>query len=91
MDSLQQYATFMDFEFGILILKERFSQGNAPRVFQIKTMIASMSQNTYSVSEYYTKLKGFGMIYQTTDLFQIVHAVHSGYCLSINSKTLNNF
>ncbi|KAF7123853.1 hypothetical protein RHSIM_Rhsim12G0120200 [Rhododendron simsii] len=38
-------------------LHDRFSQGNAPRIFQIKKAIGSHSQGSTSVSAYYTKLK----------------------------------
>lgn len=38
-------------------LKERFSQGYGPRVFQIKKSIASLSQDNLPVSEYYTRLR----------------------------------
>ncbi|CAL9031134.1 unnamed protein product [Prunus brigantina] len=37
--------------------EDRFSQGNAPRIFQIQKMIVSHTQGTMSVSLYYTKLK----------------------------------
>ena len=40
-----------------LDFEDRFSQGNAPRIFQIQKMISSHSQGTMSVSLYYTKLK----------------------------------
>ena len=39
-------------------LKERFSQNNAPRIFQIERDIASLHQGTMSVAAYYSKLKG---------------------------------
>ncbi|KAL5717644.1 hypothetical protein ACHQM5_010624 [Ranunculus cassubicifolius] len=38
-------------------LHERFSQGNATRVFEIQRDIASLRQEQLSVSAYYTKLK----------------------------------
>ncbi|KAI5318451.1 hypothetical protein L3X38_038159 [Prunus dulcis] len=37
--------------------EDRFSQGKAPRIFQIQKMIVSHTQGTMSVSLYYTKLK----------------------------------
>ncbi|KAM7527350.1 hypothetical protein LguiB_030760 [Lonicera macranthoides] len=40
-------------------LRERYSQKNAPRIFEIQRDIASFRQNQLSVSAYYTKLKGF--------------------------------
>ena len=39
-------------------LKERFSQNNAPRIFQIERDIASLHQRTMSVAAYFSKLKG---------------------------------
>uniref|UniRef100_A0A2N9ETF6 Reverse transcriptase Ty1/copia-type domain-containing protein n=1 Tax=Fagus sylvatica TaxID=28930 RepID=A0A2N9ETF6_FAGSY len=38
-------------------LKERFAQGNGPRVFEIQKSISLLSQDQSSVSTYYTKLK----------------------------------
>ncbi|XP_024199829.1 uncharacterized protein LOC112203031 [Rosa chinensis] len=38
--------------------RERFSQGNAPRIFEIQREIACLRQEQMSVSAYYTKLKG---------------------------------
>lgn len=38
-------------------LRERFSQGNVPRVFEIQQNLASLKQGQLSVSTYYTKLK----------------------------------
>jgi hypothetical protein len=39
-------------------LHERFSQSNAPRIFEIQRDIACLRQEQLSVSTYYTKLKG---------------------------------
>ncbi|KAI9195677.1 hypothetical protein LWI28_017144 [Acer negundo] len=39
-------------------LHERFSQSNAPRIFEIQRDIAYLRQEQLSVSAYYTKLKG---------------------------------
>ncbi|XP_061993960.1 uncharacterized protein LOC133711901 [Rosa rugosa] len=38
-------------------LRERFSQGNAPRIFEIQRDIASLRQEQLSVSTYYRRLK----------------------------------
>lgn len=38
-------------------LRERFSQSNAPRIFEIQRDIASLRQEQLSISAYYTKLK----------------------------------
>ncbi|KAI5343235.1 hypothetical protein L3X38_011111 [Prunus dulcis] len=40
-------------------LRERFSQNNVPRLFQINREIASLTQGQLSIAAYYTKLKGF--------------------------------
>lgn len=39
-------------------LKERYSQSNGLRIFQLKKAIASLSQEQASVSTYFTRLKG---------------------------------
>jgi hypothetical protein len=39
-------------------LRERFSQSNAPRIFEIQRDIVYLRQEQLSVSAYYTKLKG---------------------------------
>lgn len=39
-------------------LKEHFSQGNGPRIFQLQKAIYIFSQDQMSVSNYFTKLKG---------------------------------
>uniref|UniRef100_A0A2N9GG27 Retrotransposon Copia-like N-terminal domain-containing protein n=1 Tax=Fagus sylvatica TaxID=28930 RepID=A0A2N9GG27_FAGSY len=38
-------------------LKERFAQGNGPRLFEIQKSISILSQDQSSVSTYYTRLK----------------------------------
>ncbi|XP_070669026.1 uncharacterized protein [Malus domestica] len=38
-------------------LRERFSQSNAPRIFQLQQEIAYLTQEQLSVAAYYTKLK----------------------------------
>jgi hypothetical protein len=40
-------------------LKERFSQGNGSRIFQLQKSIAAITQGSHSVSSYYTLLKSF--------------------------------
>ncbi|XP_042942799.1 uncharacterized protein LOC122276985 [Carya illinoinensis] len=40
-------------------LQDRFSQGNRPRIFQLRKAISSLKQNQKSVSDYYTELKSF--------------------------------
>ncbi|KAI5312945.1 hypothetical protein L3X38_042119 [Prunus dulcis] len=39
--------------------EDRFSQGNAPRIYQIQKAIAFHTQGSMPVSNYYTKLKGY--------------------------------
>ncbi|XP_068339019.1 uncharacterized protein [Pyrus communis] len=39
-------------------LRERFSQSNAPRIFQLQREITSLTQGQHYVAVYYTKLKG---------------------------------
>ncbi|XP_024163991.1 uncharacterized protein LOC112170959 [Rosa chinensis] len=39
-------------------LRERFSQGNAPQIFEIQREIACLRQEQLSIPAYYTKLKG---------------------------------
>ncbi|XP_012828841.1 PREDICTED: uncharacterized protein LOC105950068 [Erythranthe guttata] len=39
--------------------RARFSQGNLPRIFEIKQSIASHVQGTMSVANYFTKLRGY--------------------------------
>lgn len=38
-------------------LKERFSQGNGPQIFQLQKSIVAITQGSNSVSSYYTHLK----------------------------------
>ena len=40
-------------------LKERFSQSNAPRIFQIQRAICSLAQEQTSVAAYFSKFKGY--------------------------------
>ncbi|KAK9089310.1 hypothetical protein Scep_028392 [Stephania cephalantha] len=39
-------------------LEERFSQGNDPQIYQLKTEMMNTLQQGMTVSAYYTKLKG---------------------------------
>lgn len=39
-------------------IKDRFSQSNGPRIFQLQKAISVLSQNNQFVSSYYTSLKG---------------------------------
>ena len=38
-------------------LKNRLSQGNGPRVFELQRMVSNLSQDNLFVSAYYTKFK----------------------------------
>ncbi|KAF8405018.1 hypothetical protein HHK36_009914 [Tetracentron sinense] len=40
-------------------LEERFSQSNAPRIYQIKRSISTLLQEQSSLAAYFTKLKGY--------------------------------
>ncbi|KAA8532443.1 hypothetical protein F0562_032476 [Nyssa sinensis] len=40
-------------------LKERFSQGNRPRIFQLKKALNSLTQDQMTVSDYFTQLKSY--------------------------------
>ncbi|XP_061355814.1 uncharacterized protein LOC133300307 [Gastrolobium bilobum] len=40
-------------------LRDRFQQGNAPRIFQLKSQIAALQQGSLTVTAYYTRLKTF--------------------------------
>jgi len=40
-------------------LHDRFSQGNGPRIFQLKQQIHTLTQGSLDVSGYFTKLKIF--------------------------------
>ncbi|XP_035548490.1 uncharacterized protein LOC108981968 [Juglans regia] len=40
-------------------LQDRFSQGNRPRIFQLRKAISFLKQDHKSVSDYYTELKSF--------------------------------
>ena len=55
VDSLIYYSTAHEVW---VYLRERFSQSNAPRIFEIQRDIACLRQEQLSVSAYYTKLKG---------------------------------
>ncbi|KAL5797904.1 hypothetical protein ACOSQ2_002724 [Xanthoceras sorbifolium] len=55
LDSVIYYSTANEVWEG---LRERFSQSNAPRIFEIQRDIAYLRQEQLSVSAYYTKLKG---------------------------------
>ncbi|RVX09347.1 hypothetical protein CK203_015309 [Vitis vinifera] len=54
-------------------LCERFSQSNAPRIFEIQRDIACLRQEQLSVSAYYTKLKGLWMNWLPTTLQHMGH------------------
>ena len=42
-------------------LHERFHQNNAPRIFQIKQQLNSLSQGSFDINSYYAKLKTLWM------------------------------
>ncbi|XP_075504200.1 uncharacterized protein LOC142541583 [Primulina tabacum] len=53
-DSLMYMATAHDIW---IDLRERFNQGNAPRIFQIKSLLTGLQQGSMDVSTYYTRLR----------------------------------
>ncbi|XP_031288054.1 uncharacterized protein LOC116146758 [Pistacia vera] len=57
--SLHDSVVFFDTAREIWVdLEERLSQGNAPRVHQLRTEIVNTQQKDMSIAAYYTKLKG---------------------------------
>ncbi|KAF8391693.1 hypothetical protein HHK36_024002 [Tetracentron sinense] len=57
---LAHSVLYTDFAYEIWTdLKERFSQSNAPRIFQIKRSISSHIQGQNSIASYFNKLKGY--------------------------------
>jgi hypothetical protein len=65
-------------------LKERFSQGNGPRIFHLQKSIAAITQNSNSVSSYYTQLKS---IWDELSNYRPVPLCSCGRCM----KTIMDF
>ncbi|CAL8075027.1 unnamed protein product [Prunus armeniaca] len=58
-------------------LRERFSQSNAPRIFQLQRETSYLTQDQLSVAAYYTKLKGlWDELASYTDYSTCTYAAH---------------
>ncbi|KAM2583718.1 hypothetical protein TB2_044793 [Malus domestica] len=64
-------------------LKERFSQGNVSRIFQIKREIIEYRQRQRSISAYYTKLKG---LWDELASYNTIPACTCGTMKAINER-----
>ncbi|KAM2356612.1 hypothetical protein ACFX1X_005690 [Malus domestica] len=64
-------------------LKERFSQGNVSRIFQIKREIIEHRQRQQSISVYYTKLKG---LWDELASYNTIPACTCGMMKTVNEK-----
>jgi len=69
-------------------LKERFSQGNGPRIFQLQKSIAAIAQNSNSVSSYYTQLKS---IWDELSNYRPVPLCSCGRCICGCMKSVMDF
>ncbi|XP_008225782.2 PREDICTED: uncharacterized protein LOC103325406 [Prunus mume] len=85
---------------------ERFSQSNAPRIFQIQRDIASLTQDQLSVAAYYTKLKSLwdelasysdstswtcGAQNERNKLMQFLMWLHESYSAIRETKDIQSF
>lgn len=64
------HAVWMD-------LKNRCSQGNGPRVFELRRMVSTLSQDNLSVSSYYTK---FEIIWNELVDYKTIPSCSCGIC-----------
>jgi len=69
-------------------LKERFSQGNGPRIFQLQKSIADITQGSDSVSSYYTHLKS---VWDELSNYRPVPHCSCGLCICGCTKTIMDF
>jgi hypothetical protein len=69
-------------------LKERFSQGNGPRILQLHKSIADISQNFNSVNFYFTQLKSH---WDELDNYRLVPQCSCGLCICDCMKTVVGF
>jgi Trp operon repressor len=69
-------------------LKERFSQGNGPRIFQLQKSIATITQGSNSVSSYYTQLKS---VWDELSNYRPVPQCSCGRCICGCTKTIMDF
>ncbi|KAL5540363.1 hypothetical protein UlMin_043038 [Ulmus minor] len=59
----------------IFDLSDRFSQGNRPRIFQIKKQLSALNQGSLDVNSYFTKLQ---VVWDELREFQPVPVCHCG-------------
>jgi hypothetical protein len=64
-------------------LKDRFSQGNGPRIFQLQKILTTLSQENSSVSEYFTKIKS---IWDELDNYDPIPSCTCGGMRSVHEK-----
>ncbi|XP_062162062.1 uncharacterized protein LOC133869111 [Alnus glutinosa] len=64
-------------------LKDRFSQGNGPRIFQLQKILTTLSQENSSVSEYFTKIKS---IWDELDNYDPIPSCTCGGMQSVHEK-----
>jgi len=64
-------------------LKDRFSQGNGPRIFQLQKILTTLSQENFSVSEYFTKIKS---IWDELDNYDPIPSCLCGGMWSVHEK-----
>jgi len=64
-------------------LKDRFSQGNGPRIFQLQKLLTTLSQENLSVSDYFTKIKS---IWDELDNYDPIPSCTCGGMRSVHEK-----
>jgi hypothetical protein len=64
-------------------LKDRFSQGNGPRIFQLQKILTTLSQENSSISEYFTKIKS---IWDELDNYDPIPSCTCGGMRSVHEK-----
>jgi hypothetical protein len=69
-------------------LKERFSQGNGPRIFQLQKSIVAITQGSNSVSSYYTQLKS---VWDELSNYRPIPQCSCGRCICGCTKTIMDF
>jgi hypothetical protein len=69
-------------------LRDRFSQHNGPRIFQIQKPISVMTQDDQSVSSYFTTLKS---LWDELLIYRPLPICHCGKCYCGVLKTLNEY
>jgi len=64
-------------------LKDRFSRGNGPRIFQLQKLLTTLSQENLSVSDYFTKIKS---IWDELDNYDPIPSCTCGGMCSVHEK-----